>query len=47
MGQAEVAVESTRAMAFRTAVWLGIFAALFWLNLTSHQATEGGGGLSS
>ena len=28
---AEVAVESVRAMALRTGVWLGVFAALFWL----------------
>jgi hypothetical protein len=37
---AEVAVESVRAMALRCGVWLGIFAALFGLTVTSRRTTE-------
>ena len=41
---AKVAVESARAMALRAGVWLGIFAALFWLTVSSSRAAEVGDG---
>jgi hypothetical protein len=38
---AGVAVESVRAMALRTVVWLGIFAGLFWLTVSFRRSAGG------